>query len=85
MNTDKLAQDLPTEVVSHELSESERICPDCGEKLHVMAHESRHKLVIIPTKTKIREHVRHIYSYSGCEKNAVKVPVVKSVSMPPGI
>ena len=30
LTTDKLPEDLPVEVVEHDLPESERVCPECG-------------------------------------------------------
>jgi len=34
--TDKLPEDLPVEVVVHDLPAEEQICPECGGDLHVM-------------------------------------------------
>ena len=36
LTTDKLPEDLPVEVIEHDLPESEQICPECGGELHVM-------------------------------------------------
>lgn len=36
LTTDKLPDDLPVEVVEHELPEAERACPVCDEPLHVV-------------------------------------------------
>ena len=83
--TDKLPDDIAVEVIDHELPESERICAECGEHLHEMGHESRRELVIIPAQTKIREHVRHIYSCRSCEKHGTRVPVVKAQMSEPVI
>ncbi|MDR3238668.1 MAG: hypothetical protein LBT44_01080 [Clostridiales bacterium] len=46
--TDKVPDDLPVEAIRHELPESEQICPDCGEKLRVIGHETREEAVLIP-------------------------------------
>ena len=78
LTTDKLPEDLPVEVVEHDLPESERVCPECGGELHVMGRDSRRELVIIPAQVKIREHVRLVYACRGCEKDECGVPIVKS-------
>lgn len=78
LTTDKLSDDLPVEVVEHELPESERFCPDCGNGLHTIGRDTRRELVIIPAQAKIREHVRHVYACRHCDANSDHVPVVKA-------
>lgn len=78
LTTDKLPEDLPVEVVEHDLPESEKICPECGGELHVMGRDSRRELVIVPAQVKIREHIRLVYACRDCEKDACGVPMVKS-------
>lgn len=85
LTTDKLPDDLPVEVVEHDLPESERICPECGGPLHVMGRETRRELVVIPAQVKIREHVRKVYACRDCEKDECGVPIVKAVSDEPVI
>jgi len=83
--TDKLPEDLPVEVVEHELPESERVCPECGGELHTMGRDTRRELVIIPAQVKIREHVRHVYACRDCEKDECGVPIVKAAVSEPVI
>lgn len=78
LTTDKLPQDLPVEVVVHELPEAERVCPSCGSALHAMGRESRRELVIIPAQVKIVEHARVVYACRACEKDAENATVVKA-------
>lgn len=78
LTTDKLPENLPVEVIEHELSESERICSECGTALHVMGRDTRRELIIIPAQVKIREHVRNTYACRGCEKEACGVPIWKA-------
>ncbi len=85
LTTDKLPDDLPVEVIEHELPESERICPECGGELHVMGSDSRRELVIIPAQVKIREHVRKVYACRQCEKEECSVPIVKAAVPEPVI
>lgn len=76
--TDKLPEDLPVEIIEHELPAKERICPDCGSALHTMGKETREELKIIPAKAVIVQHVRHVYACRNCEKTSDHVPVVKA-------
>ena len=70
---DKLPENLPIEIVEHNLSESAKDCPKCGEFLHIIGRgEKRRELVIIPAQVKIREHVSKTYACRNCEKNAVE-------------
>jgi transposase len=69
---------LPVETIEHDLPESERVCPDCGNALHVMAHDVRRELTIIPAQIKVTEHKRAVYSCRSCEKHNDHVPVVKA-------
>ncbi|OCN01268.1 transposase [Clostridium sp. W14A] len=85
LTTDRLPEDLPVEVVEYDLPQSEQICPECGGLLHVMGHETRRELVIIPAQVKIREHVRKIYACRDCEKDACGVPILKSQTDEPVI
>jgi len=78
LTTDKLPDDLPVEVIEHELPETERVCTECGGKLHTMGKEIREELKVIPAKAVIIRHVRHIYLCRNCEDTSDHVPVVKA-------
>ena len=78
LTTDKLPENLPVEVVEHDLPESERICPERGGPLHVMGRDSWEELVIVPAQVKIRKHIRMIYACRDCEKDECGVPILKS-------
>jgi transposase len=78
LTTDKLPEDLPVEVVEHDLPADERICPECDGDLHVMGHDKRRELKIIPAKAVIVEHVRKVYACRTCERDACSVPVLKA-------
>jgi hypothetical protein len=54
LTNDSLPEDLPVETVEYELTDSECICPECGGDMHVMGHDSRKELVIIPAQVKMR-------------------------------
>lgn len=83
LTTDKLPDDLPTEVVEHGLPETEQHCSHCGGELHVMGKETHRELVIIPAQAKIREHVCYTYSCRHCEETEIAVPVVKTAAPKP--
>lgn len=85
LTTDKLPENLPVEVVEHDLPECERICPECGGPLHVMGRDTWRELVIIPAQVKIREHVRMVYACRECEKDEYGVPIVKAAVSEPVI
>jgi transposase len=78
LTTDKLPEDLPVEIIEHELPESERVCPDCGSEMHTMGRETREELKIIPAKAVIVRHVRHVYSCRNCEETSERVLIVKA-------
>ena len=78
LTTDKLPEDLPVEVIEHELPEAERVCPDCGGELHTMGREIREELKVIPAKAVIVRHVRHVYSCRNCEEISEHTPIVKA-------
>ena len=78
LTTDKLPEDLPVEIIEHELPEENRICPDCGCALHKMGEDVREELKIIPAKAVIVRHVRHVYACRSCEASSDHVPIVKA-------
>jgi transposase len=78
LTTDRLPDDLPVEVVEHDLPAEEQICPECGGNLHVMGLDKRRELKIIPAKAVIVEHVRKVYACRDCEKDECGVPILKA-------
>jgi transposase len=76
--TDRLPEDLPVEIVEHDLPADEQNCPQCGGELHVMGRDKRRELKIIPAKAVIVEHVRKVYACRGCEKDECGVPILKA-------
>lgn len=76
---DKLSENLPVEIIEHELSEDKQNCPVCNEKMHVIGKETvREELKIIPAKAVIVRHIRLSYACRNCEKNEISVPVIKA-------
>ena len=77
-SSDRLPEDLPVEVVEHELSAGEQKCPECGEPLHTMGRETKREMKIIPAQVIIVEHVQHVYSCRNCENTGICVPILKA-------
>ena len=78
LTTDKLPEDLPVEIIEHELPIKARVCPDCGSPLHKMGADTREELKIIPAKAVIVRHVRHVYACRHCEQSSDCAPIVKA-------
>lgn len=78
LTTDKLPKELPIEIIEHQLSAEECICPECGSDMHTMGKEIREELKIIPAKAIITRHVQHIYACRNCEETSDHVPIVKA-------
>lgn len=76
---------IPVETIEHSIPEDERICPECGGQMHVMGHEVRRELAIIPAQVKVVEHKREVYSCRNCEHNNTHVPVIKAAVPEPVI
>lgn len=75
---ERLPEELPVEVVEHRLPEEEQICPQCGERLHVIGKNEREVLKLIPAKAVIVRHIQYVYGCRDCEKNACSVPILKA-------
>jgi len=70
---------LPVEQVIHELSENERVCPDCNGPMHAWGHDVlRRELVVIPAKYVVQEHVQTAYACRHCKQHSDHVPMKKS-------
>ncbi|MDR0796957.1 MAG: IS66 family transposase [Tannerella sp.] len=85
LTTDKLPDNLPVDIIKHELNESECNCPKCKAKLHKMGEDSRDELVIIPAQMRIRRHVRSVYACRPCDKYGTETPIVKALMPEPVI
>jgi transposase len=59
--TSEKYDDLPVEEIRYELSEEERVCDRCGERMQQMGTETRDELVVVPAVIKIVRHVMHKY------------------------
>jgi len=78
VGTARLPEDLPVEVIEHELGPEERKCPECGEVLHSMGKELREELKFVPAQAVLVRHIRHTYACRRCEKHGDRVPITKA-------
>lgn len=74
----RFPENLPMEIVEHELAPEEKNCPECGEALHTMGREIRDELKLVPAHAVIVRHIRHTYACRHCERHNDHVPVVKA-------
>jgi len=69
---------LPVETINYTLPEDERICPEHNIPLHVMGHEKRQELKVIPARVVVVEHCQEVYSCRVCEKESDHVTIMKA-------
>ncbi|HAO17812.1 MAG TPA: IS66 family transposase, partial [Alteromonas macleodii] len=79
-----LPQDLPREVIVHDISDEEKICGCCSGELHRIGEDTSEKLQFIPAQVRVIEHVRPKYACRTCEKDGIsntikQAPVPHSV------
>lgn len=74
-----LPQDLPREVVVHDVED--KTCACCQGELHQIGEDKSEKLEFIPAQIKVIEHVRPKYACRRCENSGTEVHI-KQASMP---
>ena len=65
---------LPREIIVHELSEEERLCPCCGKPRTEIGRETSEQLEFIPAQLKVLHHERVRYACPGCEEHVALAP-----------
>ena len=70
-----LPQDLPREIVIHDITEAEKICTCCGGDLHKMGEQRSEQLEFVPAQIKVIEHIRPQYSCRQCEQIGVHTEI----------
>ena len=78
VNDEHLPENLPIEIVEHDLPSEDQMCPECGGPLHVIGNDKRRELKIIPAKAMIVEHVRRVYGCRECEMDEYGAPITKA-------
>lgn len=80
--TDVIPEGLPTQVVEHDLSAQEQLCPVCGEQMSLIGKEERHTLVITPPQFIHRIDVYYNYACKSCEAQSDEALIVKTPKEP---
>jgi transposase len=62
----KLPEHLPRLPIEHDLSESEKACPCCGETRQRIGQEKSEQLEHLPSNFVVLEHIRHKYACEHC-------------------
>ncbi len=65
----KLPEHLECEVIRHELTESERTCPECGDLRYEMGVETSEQLELVPARLQVIQHDRVKYACRACEEH----------------
>lgn len=69
-----LPEQLPREVVTHKLTDEERLCPCCGKLRCEIGSEVTEQLEFIPSSLKVIQHHRKKYACDVCEENVTIAP-----------
>ena len=77
-----LPDSLPRIEIDHDLGESEKPCPCCGEVRVRIGQEVSEQLEIIPASFKVLKHVRHKYGCPRCEREAENPQIVTAAKPP---
>jgi transposase len=63
-----LPQDLPRQVVEHDLPEQDKPCPACGADRHCIGHETSELLDFVPAQLRVVEHRMSKYACRDCDQ-----------------
>ncbi len=77
-----LPDDLPRDIVVHDIPESDKTCDCCGHDPHQMGEDKNEQLEFIPASIKVIEHIRLKYSCRHCEQHGTEV-AIKIAPAPP--
>ena len=76
-----LPEDLPREVIVHDIPDEDKVCDCCAGTLHCIGEDKSEKLQFIPAQVKVIEHVRPKYACRTCEKEGIS-NTVKQAPVP---
>lgn len=74
-NQEKLPEDVEIERVDLDLSDADKVCPQCGNEMRKIGEEVMRRLKIVPAKFVIVETHKATYACASCEKNDIATPV----------
>ncbi|WP_027964296.1 IS66 family transposase [Halalkalibacillus halophilus] len=69
---------LPVEVVTYELPETDQFCECCDGPVHEMTTETRREIEIVPASAYIKEYRQAVYACRQCESHHTHTPIVKA-------
>ena len=78
----QLPDHLPRIEIEHDLTDTEKPCPCCGEVRHRIGQEVSEQLEYLPASFKVLRHVRHTYACKRCETTAID-PQISTAAKPP--
>ena len=79
---DNLPENVPVEVNEHRLSESELVCPECGDTMVEIGKEVRRRLKIVPAKVVVWEDWYYTYACQSYSKENTETPITKAAKEP---
>ena len=68
---DEIYKDLPVEEVIYDITEKDKTCDKCGERLEFLKYETRREIKLIPAKVTVVEHKKAIYVCKSCDKKGI--------------
>ena len=74
---------LPLEIITHEIPEEERDCPECGEMMTEIGVSTRDELKIIPAHVIHVQHRCKAYKCPVCTATSDKTPIIRAMMPAP--
>lgn len=77
----KKAADLEpfvTEIIIHDLSEKEKVCPCCNNNLHLMNQDVAYETHKIPSKLEVTKYLTNTYTCRHCQEQEESTPIIKA-------
>jgi transposase len=69
--------------IDYEIPDEQRICPQCGERMHEMDIDIRREIEYIPATIEVIEQATHVYACRSCQQCAENTPIIKASSPEP--
>lgn len=69
---------LVTDTFVHDLSDEQKICPDCNSQMQQAKEEKRYEIKVIPAKVEVIKHITPVYVCNSCDGNDFHTNFAKS-------
>lgn len=76
-------EELVTQVVVHDLDDTEKTCPDCDSQMQEVKVEDRYELKMIPAKVEVIKHRTPVYACNSCDGQDFRTNFAKSKAYEP--